>query len=54
MRTIKTYSKGAPFYNAFIRPYWELPDVLLPVWDEHDKSPRAVCLPPQHMECLEI
>jgi hypothetical protein len=21
MRTIKTYSKGAPFYNAFLRPY---------------------------------
>ena len=21
MREIKTYSKGAPFYNAFLRPY---------------------------------
>jgi hypothetical protein len=21
MRTIKTYFKGAPFYNAFLRPY---------------------------------
>jgi hypothetical protein len=21
MRTIKTYSKGAPFYNAFIRTF---------------------------------
>jgi len=25
MRTIKTYSKGAPFYNAFIRHYPALP-----------------------------
>jgi hypothetical protein len=28
MRTIKTYFKGAPFYNAFIRPYPERADNL--------------------------
>jgi hypothetical protein len=29
MRTIKTYSKGAPFYNAFIGTWVHQPDFSL-------------------------
>ena len=40
MREIKTYFKGAPFYNAFIRPY-PVVDLVSAVIEKAESQPSS-------------